>query len=154
MQQVLRAQELLAERGVSADVWSATSYGSLRTQALDAERRNLLHPRETPVEPDVTRLLREPATQGPIVAASDWIRSVPDQIARWVPGTWVSLGTDGFGRSDAREALRRFFEVDAEHIAAATLAALAAEGTLDRDEAWRGICDLGVDPEAPFSLTA
>ncbi len=154
MQQVLRAQDLLAERGIAADVWSATSYASLRSQALEIERQNLLHPHDAPEEPAVTALLREAAEQGPIVAASDWIRAVPDQIARWVPGTWVSLGTDGFGRSDAREALRRFFEVDAEHIAAATLSALAARGVLEGKATTQEMCDLGVDPAAPFSLTA
>jgi len=149
-----RAQELLAERGVSADVWSATSYSRLRMQALDVEHRNTLHPHEAPEEPEVTRLLRDAAAAGPIVAASDWIRAVPDQVARWVPGTWVSLGTDGFGRSDSREALRRFFEVDAEHVAAATLSTLARRGDLDGPATMQEICDLGVDPAAPFSLTA
>jgi len=153
MQQVLRAQELLAERcDVAADVWSATSYQILRRDALAAERWNRLHPAAPPRIPRVTAALADGAAAGPVVAASDFLRAVPDQVARWVPGTWLSLGTDGFGRSDAREALRRYFEVDAEHVAAAALAGLAACGALTGAAASRAIADLGVDPEAPDPL--
>ena len=153
MQQVLRAQELLAERcDVAADVWSATSYQILRRDALAAERWNRLHPAAPPRIPRVTAALADGAAAGPVVAASDFLRAVPDQVARWVPGTWLSLGTDGFGRSDAREALRRYFEVDAEHVAAAALAGLAACGAMTGAAASRAIADLGVDPEAPDPL--
>jgi pyruvate dehydrogenase E1 component len=101
----------------------------------------------------VTELLREPAEQGPIVAASDFISAWPDLIARWVPGGWWrALGTDGFGRSDTREALRRFFEIDAESICATVLAELARCGRIDAEEAAREIGALGLDPEAPPAL--
>jgi pyruvate dehydrogenase E1 component len=101
----------------------------------------------------VTELLRKPAEQGPIIAVSDYITAWPDMIARWVPGGWWrSLGTDGYGRSDTREALRRFFEIDAEHVAATTLAELARCGRIDAREARRHIEELGIDPEARFSL--
>ena len=103
----------------------------------------------------VTQLLREPAEQGPIVAVSDYITAWPDMIARWVPGGWWrSLGTDGYGRSDTRDALRRFFEIDAEHVAATTLAELARCGRIDAREARRHITELGLDPEASFSLNS
>jgi pyruvate dehydrogenase E1 component len=153
MQQALRAQQLLAERGIAAEVWSALSYQLLRNEALEADRWNRLHPDATPRTPRVTELLREPAEQGPIVAVSDFIRAWPDMISRWVPGGWWrTLGTDGFGRSDTREALRRFFEIDAEHIAATTLAELARCGRIDPKDAKRQIEELGIDPEAPFAL--
>ena len=153
MQQAIRAQALLAERGVAAEVWSALSYQLLRNEALEADRWNRLHPGEDAREPVVTQLLREPAEQGPIIAVSDFITAWPDMIARWVPGGWWrSLGTDGFGRSDTREALRRFFEIDAESIAATTLAELARCGRIDAEKAKRHIHDLGLDPEASFAL--
>ncbi len=144
----LRAQELLAERyGVAADVWSATSYQQLRLDALAVERWNRLHATAPQRVPYVTEQLAAAAAAGPIVAASDYVRSVPDQIARWVPGTWISLGTDGFGRSDGRDALRRYFEVDAEHIAGAALSALACTGSIAPDVAAGAIEELGLDPE-------
>jgi pyruvate dehydrogenase E1 component len=154
MQQVLRAQALLAERfGVAAEVWSAPSYQLLRKDALEVDRWNRLHPAETPRVPYVTEMLTEPASAGPIVAASDFIKAVPDQIARWVPGSWRSLGTDGFGRSDTREALRRFFGVDAEQIALTTLAELARCGQLDPSAVGAAFHELGVDPNAPDPVT-
>ncbi len=155
MQQVLRAQELLAERyGVAADAWSATSYQQLRAEALEVEHWNRLHPGQPRRVPYVTSALSEAGAAGPIVAATDYVTAVPDQVARWIPGTWVSLGTDGFGRSDTREALRRFFEVDAEHIVVATLGALAAGERIDRSVAQAAIGDLGLDPEHPFPLVS
>ena len=153
MQQVLRAQEMLAQRGIAAEVWAAPSYQLLRNEALEADRWSRLHPSEAPRTPLVTELLRGPAEQGPIVAASDFITAWPDLISRWVPGGWWrSLGTDGFGRSDTREALRRFFEVDAESITATVLAELARCGRIDANDAARHIGELGLDAEAPFSL--
>jgi len=144
--QALRAQEILAEKhGVAADVWSATSYSQLRNEALSVERWNRLHPDAAPRTPFVTQTLA--GTAGPIIAASDFMKSVPDFIARWVPRSYTPLGTDGFGRSDTREALRRHFEIDAEHIVAATLAALAREGKVEPSVASRAIRDLGLDPE-------
>jgi pyruvate dehydrogenase E1 component len=154
MQQVLRAQELLAERfGVAAEVWSAPSYQLLRRDALEADRWNRLHPAERPRVPYVTEALTDSASAGPIVAASDYIKAVPDQIARWVPGSWRSLGTDGFGRSDTRPALRRFFGVDAEQIALTTLAELARCGQLEPATVSAAYEELGVDPEAPDPVT-
>jgi pyruvate dehydrogenase E1 component len=133
MRQVLRAQELLAEHhDVAADVWSATSYSRLRADALEVERWNRLHPEEAPRQPYVFDVL-EPH-EGPVVAATDFMKAVPDQIGRWVPAAFVVLGTDGFGRSDSREALRRLFEVDAEHVTVATLAALAKSGDVKPEE--------------------
>jgi len=154
MQQALRAQQLLAEKfGVAAEVWSALSYQLLRNEALEIDRWNRLHPDEQPRTPRVTELLRGPAEQGPIIAVSDYITAWPDMIARWIPGGWYrSLGSDGFGRSDTREALRRFFEIDAEHVAAATLAELARCGRIEPKTARKGIEQLGIDPEAPFAL--
>ena len=120
----LRAQELLAsDWGVAADVWSATSWTELRRDALACESYNLLHPAAERRVPYVTSMLGD--TAGPVVAVSDWMRAVPDQIARWVPGPYTSLGTDGFGFSDTRPAARRFFHVDAESITLAVLAELA-----------------------------
>jgi pyruvate dehydrogenase E1 component len=150
MQQVLRAQTLLAERfGVAAEVWSAPSYQRVRAEALAVERWNRLHPLDEPRVPFATAALAEAAVAGPIVAASDSIKAVPDQVARWVPGdSWVSLGTDGFGRSDTRQALRRLFGVDTEHVAVAVLAELARTERIDPATVGAAITDLGIDPEA------
>jgi pyruvate dehydrogenase E1 component len=124
MQWALKAQKLLAEEWhVAADVWSATSWTELRRDAVHTEEHNLMHPSDEPLVPYVTRALRE--TGGPVVAVSDFMRAVPDLIARWVPSDYTSLGTDGFGMSDTRHALRRHFHVDAESIVVATLRQLA-----------------------------
>jgi pyruvate dehydrogenase E1 component len=142
----LKAQGILAERyDVSADVWSATSYKLLRTDALRCKRWNMLHPTAPPKKSYVESLLAN--EQGAFVAVSDNIRAVPDQIAPWVPGGLMTLGTDGFGRSDTRTRLRRFFEIDAESTVIATLFALAEKGQVDRQLVERAIKDLGVDPE-------
>jgi pyruvate dehydrogenase E1 component len=143
--QALRAQELLAEWGVAADVWSATSYQQLRANALDVEHWNRLHPAEPKRTPYVAECL-EPHG-GPVVAVSDSMKAVPDQVARWVPQPYLSLGTDGFGRSDTREALRRFFEVDAEHIAAAALSALAEMGEVKPETVADAIKKYAIEPE-------
>ena len=146
----LQAQEILAERyDVSADVWSATSYKNLRNEALLAERWNMLHPAEPPKKPHVQQLLENES--GPFIAVSDYMKIVPDQIAKWVPGGLTTLGTDGFGRSDTRPRLRRFFEVDADCTVMATLHALAQRGELDPAVAARAIKDLNVDPEKRFA---
>jgi pyruvate dehydrogenase E1 component len=127
----LSAQRLLAQDwGVAADVWSVTSWTELRRDALACESHNLLHPAAEPRVPYVTSALS--AAPGPVVAVSDWIRAVPDQISRWVPGSYTSLGTDGFGFSDTRPAARRFFHVDAESIVLAVLSELARAGRVDR----------------------
>ncbi len=148
LREALRAQALLAERhDVAADVWSVTCYQQLRNEALAVERWNRLHPLETPRVPYVTAALGD--APGPVIAASDFMKSVPDMVARWVPRSFTPLGTDGFGRSDTREALRRHFEVDAEHIVVATLAALAREGQVAPEAVAAAIRDYGLDPEAP-----
>ncbi len=148
-QAAIEAREMLAsDWGVSCDAWSATSYSELRSDALSAERWNRLHPGEAQRDPYVTQALCCEAKDetAPVVAVSDYLRSVPDQIARWVSRPWVSLGTDGFGRSDTRASLRRFFEVDAAHIVVATLAALAQQGDAKTDEVSDAINRYGVDP--------
>jgi pyruvate dehydrogenase E1 component len=166
--QALRAQEILAERfQVAADVFSATSYPLLRREALAAERWNRLHPTEPPRIPRVTQILRSPtgaaaaltpagapALPPPIVAATDYMKQLPHMIAPWVPGGLCALGTDGFGRSDTREMLRRHFEVDAESIAAAALSELARRGTLPAARAAEAIRALGLDPERIDSAIA
>jgi pyruvate dehydrogenase E1 component len=127
MQWALRAQELLAQDwGVNVDVWSATSWTELRRDAVAAEEYNLLHPADEPRVPYVTRKLAD--APGPVVAVSDFMRAVPDLISRWVPSDYTSLGTDGFGMSDTRGALRRHFHVDAESIVVAVLRQLARRG--------------------------
>jgi pyruvate dehydrogenase E1 component len=148
LREALRAQTILAEKyAVSADVWSATSYKELRRDALAVERWNMLHPTEPPRKPYITQLLEK--EEGVFVAASDYMKLVPEQAARWVPGGMYSLGTDGFGRSDTREALRRFFEVDAECITIAVLYQLAQRGTIKLAQVQKAITELGVDPEKP-----
>ena len=149
IREALRAQQILAEKyDVSADVWSATSYKLLRNDALKAKRWNMLHPTETPRRSYVETVLG--AEKGVFVAVSDNMKLVADQVAPWVPGGLTTLGTDGFGRSDTRERLRRFFEVDAESTVIATLYALAEKGQVERTLVARAIKDLGVDPEKIF----
>ncbi len=144
--QALAAQRILAERyGVSADVWSATSFKRLRNEALEVERWNRLHPEEKPRRSYVETLLEK--EQGPFVAVTDNMKIVADQIAQWVPGGLTTLGTDGFGRSETRKNLRRFFEVDAESTVIATLGVLERQGKVTKGTVAKAIKDLGVDPE-------
>jgi pyruvate dehydrogenase E1 component len=151
VQQALRAQQLLAEdHDVSADVWSATSFQQLRLDAVEAERWNRLHPGEERREAYVSRALA--ASDGAVVAVTDSMRAVPDQIARWIHQPYLSLGTDGFGRSDTREALRRFFEVDAEHITAAVLSVLSEMGEVKPEAVADAIKRYKIDPERPSPL--
>lgn len=151
--QALRAQQMLAERyGVSADVWSATNYKELRNDAIGCRRWNMLHPTEPPRIPYVEKLLQ--SEQGVFVAVSDYMRMVPDQIAPWIPGGLMTLGTDGFGRSDTRARLRRFFEVDAELTVIATLYALAEKGEIEKTVVAQAIKDLDVNPEKVFPQIA
>ena len=146
LNEVLRAQELLAERyGVAADVWSVTSYTELRREALAVERWNRLHPEAAPRVPYIARTAGE--APGPYIAASDFMKALPDGVAKWLPGTLISLGTDGFGRSETREALRDFFEVDARHIALATLHALAGDGAIEAATVTQALAELEIDPE-------
>jgi len=140
------AQGELAEHyGIGAELWSATSYKRLREEALSTERWNRLHPSEPPRSPLVTRLLSE--APGPIVAVTDYMKAVPDQVARWVPGRFVPLGTDGFGRSDTRQGLRQFFETDMEHVVVAVLSSLATDGVVEPSIVSDAIDRYGIDPE-------
>ncbi len=148
LREALRAADLLAEHfGVGADVWSATSYQQLRADALSCERYNRLHPASEPRVPWVTSQLA--AAPGPVIAVSDFMKAVPEMVARFVPQGLVPLGTDGYGLSDTRRALRRHFEVDAEHVVVAVLSSLASAGQLDRAEVERAIHGLGFDPDTP-----
>ncbi len=150
IQSALRARTILAEKyGVSAEVWSATSYKNLRNEALLAERWNLLHPTETAKKPYLQKILEKET--GPFVAVSDYMKMVPDQITKWVPGGLTTLGTDGFGRSDTRARLRRFFEIDTECVVVATLYALAQKGEIERKVVAQAIKDLNIDPEKGFA---
>ncbi len=145
------AQALLAERwGVAADTWAVTSWSELRTDALEAERSNRLHPDGEPRPPHITSVLG--AGPDPVVAITDYMRSVPDQVARFIERPYTSLGTDGFGRSDARKALRSHFEVDAPHLCLAVLSELARAGRLDRSVLSAAVHELDIDAErvAPF----
>ena len=137
---------LAADWGVDADLWSVTSYKSLREEAVSVERWNRLHPEENERVPFVTSQLAE--SRGPIVAVTDFMRSVPDQVSRWMPRPFTSLGTDGFGRSDTRDVLRRFFEVDAAHVVVAVLHRLAADGSLPATTVSDAIQRYGIDPAA------
>ncbi len=147
LNEVLRAQEILANQyKIQADVWSVTSYTEIRREALAIERWNRLHPAEPEKKSYLITLLE--GTEGPIVAASDYMKSVPDGLSPWLGSRLVTLGTDGFGRSDNREHLRRHFEVSAEAIAGATLSRLARDGSFKPQDAQQAIQDLGLNPEA------
>jgi pyruvate dehydrogenase E1 component len=145
-QAALQAQEMLAEHDVCAELWSVTSYKALREEALSVERHNRLHPHQPPETPYVTSALA--AAEGPIVAVTDYMKMVPDQVARWVPGHFTPLGTDGFGRSDTRAALRHHFETDAAHVVVAVLDGLRATGDGKPEEVADAIARYGIDPEA------
>ncbi|MEW1741336.1 pyruvate dehydrogenase (acetyl-transferring), homodimeric type, partial [Nocardia beijingensis] len=151
----LRAQALLAQEwGVQADVWSVTSWGELRKEALDKEIAALRDPGAEPGVPYVTEALSR--VEGPYVAATDWMRAVPDQVRKWVPGDFTTLGTDGFGFSDTRPAARRVFNVDAQSIVVAALAGLGRTGKLDPAKAAEaaakyGIADVDAAPKAAVS---
>jgi pyruvate dehydrogenase E1 component len=147
LQQVVAAQGLLAEKfGIAAEVYSAPSFQLLRRDALEAERWNRLHPEAKDQRlPYVSRVL--PADGRPIVAATDWLKALPDMVARWLPDYYLSLGTDGFGRSDTRENLRALFEIDAAHVAGGAMVALARCGDIPKSRASKAIRELGIDPE-------
>jgi pyruvate dehydrogenase E1 component len=149
LREALRAQEILAEQfDVSADVWSATSYKLLRGDALRTKRWNMLHPSAAPKKSYLESLLQN--EEGVFIAVSDYMKMVPDQIAPWVPGGLTTLGTDGFGRSDTRANLRRFFEVDAELTTVATLYALYQKGLLPAQTVESALKKLEIDPEKSF----
>jgi pyruvate dehydrogenase E1 component len=143
LNEVLRAQEILATKyQVHADVWSVTSYTELRRDALAVERWNRLHPAEKEKAPYLLTTLGE--AKGPIIAASDYMKSLPDSLSPWLPSRLVTLGTDGFGRSDNREHLRSHFEISAEAIVGATLSKLAREGKFKAKAAQKAMEELGL----------
>ena len=152
LREVLGAAELLFnDFGIPSDVWSVTSFNELRREALATERWNQLHP-----EDEARQCYLEGALagrEGPYVAATDYMKIVPDQVQRWIPGQYVTLGTDGYGRSDGRNALRRFFEVDKQYIAVTALKALADDGKLDQKTVAQAIQKYGIDPEKPDPVT-
>ena len=137
---------------MAADAWAVTSWTSLRTDALEVERWNRLHPDAEPRTAMVTEALG--SGPDPVVAITDYMRGVPDQVARFVDRPYTSLGTDGFGRSDARTALRSYFEVDAAHLVVAVLQQLALGGRVEPTVVAGAIADLGIDPsrQAPFTV--
>jgi pyruvate dehydrogenase E1 component len=153
LNEVLAAQQVLAEKyDVAADVWSVTSYPELYRDGHEVERWNRLHPAERARVPFVTECLGN--TEGVIVAASDYVKLLPNGIDRWTSRPVVALGTDGFGRSEGRSSLRDFFEVDTKHIVAATLSELAREGKVEAAVAKKAIAEFGIDPEKPNPATS
>jgi pyruvate dehydrogenase E1 component len=152
LREVIAAAEMLEKDfGVSSDVWSLTSFSELRRDGIDCDRWNMLHPVEKPRQSCVAQNLA--GQPGPCIAATDYMRTVADQIRPWVPGRYVVLGTDGFGRSDSRAALRDFFEVDSRYVVVAALKALADEGSIDAARVAKAIATLGIDPAKPNPVT-
>jgi pyruvate dehydrogenase E1 component len=152
LREVMAAAELLGEDfGVDADVWSVTSFTELRRDGLEVERWNMLHPGSVPRRAFVSEALD--GRRGPVVASTDYVRAFADQIRQWVPGAYRVLGTDGFGRSDSRRALRRFFEVDRHYVVVAALKELADEGRIDAARVKEAIDRYAIDPEAPMPST-
>ena len=147
---IAAAERLESEYGIAADLWSATSFGELRKDGIACERWNLLHPDQEARLPYVTAQLV--TSSGPIIAASDFMRAYPDLIRNWVPRRYTVLGTDGFGCSDTRVALRNHFEIDERYIALAALKSLADEGTIDRELVTSAIVSFGIDPEKACPL--
>ena len=148
LNEALRAQEILDQKySVAADVWSVTSYKALYNDGNETERWNRLHPKEKPRVPYVTQQLAD--APGVIVAATDYLKTLPNMIAKWMPRRMATLGTDGFGRSEGRASLRDFFEVDAKFITVATLHELAADGKIEPSVVEKAIQELGANPEKP-----
>jgi pyruvate dehydrogenase E1 component len=152
LNEALRASEILAsDYGVAADVWSITSFKELYVDGTDCDRWNRLHREIDHRTPWIRRCLE--GTDGVYVVASDYVKALPQSIGSWFPKPPVALGTDGFGRSESRAALRRFFEVDAASIVVATLDALAEEGEIEREVVHNAVRDFGIDPDAPNPTT-
>ena len=148
LREVMAAAELLKKDwGVTADVWSCPSFNELRRDGIAAARWNLLHPTEKPKPSYVEQCLA--GTKGPVIASTDYMRTFADQIREFVPRRYKVLGTDGFGRSDSRENLRRFFEVNRYYVAVAALKALAEDGEVPAAKVAEAIKKYGIDPEKP-----
>jgi pyruvate dehydrogenase E1 component len=143
--EVIKAQAMLEKYGVAADVWSVTSYKELYKDAISTERWNMLHPAEKPRVPYVAEQLA--GTEGVLIAASDYIKTLPLSIARWMPRPLHALGTDGYGRSENRAALRDFFEVDAKFVTLATLSELARDKKIKADVVQQAMKDLGINAD-------
>ncbi len=146
MQQVLLAQKMLEKLDIKTEVWSATSFGGLRRDAVECERWNLLNPTEKQKIPYISKVMTKKLVT---IASTDHVKAVPDMIQKWIPGKYVSLGTDGFGRSDTRENLRKFFEIDAQYIVAATISTLLTEGELSEVKAKAALKNLDINPDTP-----
>ncbi|MCB1048495.1 MAG: pyruvate dehydrogenase (acetyl-transferring), homodimeric type, partial [Calditrichaeota bacterium] len=151
LNEAIAAADLLRSYDVEADIWSVTSYKELRREALEVERHNRFHPGEKDREAWITRCLKD--QPGPVIAASDYISALPDLVARWVPGGMVSLGTDGFGRSEGRAALRDFFEVDRRWIAFAAISELFRQKKVRVSVVNKLVKDLELDLERPAPVT-
>ena len=148
---IAAAQMLQQDWGVAADVWSCPSFTELRRNGIDVERWNMLHPEDKPRLSHVEQCLK--GRQGPVVASTDYMRIVADGIRRWVPGGYHVLGTDGFGRSDTREKLRRFFEVDRNYVTVAALKSLADEGLVPAGTVAKAMKKYAIDPDKPNPVT-
>ena len=152
LREVIAAADLLEkDYGVCADVYSVTSFSELRRNALAGERWNLLHAEGLQKQTYVKQALGD--REGPFIAATDYMKTVADQIRQWVPGRYAVLGTDGFGRSDSRAELRRFFEVDRNYVVIAALKALADDGKIDTKTVTQAMVAFGIDPEKPNPLS-
>jgi pyruvate dehydrogenase E1 component len=152
LREVLAAAELLEKDfGVSADVYSVTSFSELRRNALAIERLNLLHPTDAQQSTYIAQALGD--RRGPFVAATDYLKTVADQIRQWIPGRYAVLGTDGYGRSDSRAELRRFFEVDRHYVVIAALKALADDGKIGKQTVSDAMKTFGIDPDKPNPLS-
>jgi pyruvate dehydrogenase E1 component len=152
LREVIAAAEILDQDfGISSDIWSVTSFNELRREALDVTRWNMLHPSEPARLSYVANCLKD--CTGPVVAATDYMKIFADQIREFVPGRYKVLGTDGFGRSDTREKLRQFFEVDRHYVAIATLQALAEDGKISTEIVTQAIRKFGIDPDKPNPVT-
>jgi pyruvate dehydrogenase E1 component len=153
LREVIAAANLLeGDFGVSADIWSVTSFNELRREALAVERWNMLHPQDEPRLAHLQSCLK--SHDGPVIAATDYVKLYSDQIFHFLPGRHVTaLGTDGFGRSDTREQLRRFFEVDRYHVVVAAMKALSDINAVPRSKVSEAICKYGIDTEKPHPPT-
>lgn len=147
MQQVISADKILSEMGINCEIWSATSFGGLQRDAMECERWNLLNPTKKAKIPYISKVMKN--EEMVTIATTDHIKAVPKMIERWIPGEYITLGTDGFGRSDTRENLRKFFEIDAEHIAAAAISSLLTEGKLTKAKADSYMENLDINSDAP-----
>ena len=141
------SQALAHPLGIKSDIWSATSFGGLRREAIECERWNTLNPMKKAKIPYITKVMKN--KEMTTVAATDHMKAVPDMIRSWIPGKYTTLGTDGFGRSDTRENLRKYFEIDDQYIAAAAISSLLREGKMSKSKAEKAMENLNVNPDAP-----